>query len=283
MSGLVRDMPEVDYHAHPALSSTGARKLLPPSCPAKFDYERRHPRVPTRAMREGRAAHRMILGVGVEVVPVVGYDDWRTKAAQDQRKEIEAAGSVALLERDVRRLMAMRDALMRHPIAGRLFDPDRGEPEASLFWVDDETGVECRGRLDFLPSPVDGRRLIIPDYKRSESALPTGTGFPKSAANYGYPMQADWYLRGVKALGIDRDPHFIFVVQEPEPPFVVTVGQFHPSDLAMAHERNRRALHTFAACEASGEWPGYASEVVTFQMPTYWRIDTENLLESESA
>ena len=96
MSGIVHNLPEADYHAHPALSSTGARKLLPPSCPAKFEWERRHPTPPTRAMREGHAAHRMILGVGVEVVPVMGYDDWRTKAAQDQRKEIESSGRVAL-------------------------------------------------------------------------------------------------------------------------------------------------------------------------------------------
>lgn len=283
MSGIVHSLPEADYHAHPALSSTGARKLLPPSCPAKFEWERRHPTPPTRAMREGHAAHRMILGVGVEVVPVVGYDDWRTKAAQDQRKEIESSGSVALLERDVRRLMAMRDALLRHPIAGRLFDPDRGAPEASIFWEDSETGVECRARIDYLPDATKGRRLILADYKRAESALPTGIGFPKASANYGYPMQADWYTQGVKALGLDRDPQFVFVVQEPEPPFVVTVGQFKSSDLALAHERNRRALHTYAACEASGQWPGYASEVVTFEMPTYWRIDTETFLESEPA
>ena len=282
MSGIVHSLPEADYHAHPALSSTGARKLLPPSCPAKFDYERRHPRVPTRAMREGHAAHRMILGVGVEVVPVVGYDDWRTKAAQDQRKEIEAAGSVALLEHDVRRLMAMRDALMRHPIAGRLFDPDRGEPEASLLWVDDETGVECRGRLDFLPNPVDGRRLIIPDYKRSESALPTGVGFPKSAANYGYPMQADWYLRGARALKLDPDPQFVFVAQSDQPPYLVSVTYLTSADLQLAHHRNRIALHTFKGCSERGEWPGYDA-VTALPMPTYWRIESETLLESEPA
>ena len=32
---LIPSMPEVEYHAHPALSSTGARKLLPPSTPAR--------------------------------------------------------------------------------------------------------------------------------------------------------------------------------------------------------------------------------------------------------
>ena len=53
---VIFDMPEVEYHRHPALSSTGARRLLRPSCPALFDWERKHPRPPTKAMRLGRAA-----------------------------------------------------------------------------------------------------------------------------------------------------------------------------------------------------------------------------------
>lgn len=277
---ILYDLIEDDYHAHPALSSSGARKLLPPSCPAKFEWERRNPRPPTKAQTEGRAAHRLILGIGADIVPVVGFADWRTKAAKQARDEIEAAGSIALLEKDVRPLLDMRAALTSHPLFGRLFDVDRGSPEASIFWTDEETQVECRARLDFLPNPVQGRRLVVPDYKRSRSA--DRSGFSRSAADYGYPMQADWYLRAIKAAGLDPEPAFVFVVQEPEPPHVVTVGQFSRQDMQLAHERNRRALHTFAACSAAGHWPGYVDDVTTFEMPTYWRIESEQLTE-ESA
>ena len=63
-ASLIYDLPEADYHAHPALSSTGARRLLRPGCPALFDWERQHPRPATEAMKLGRAAHREVLGVG---------------------------------------------------------------------------------------------------------------------------------------------------------------------------------------------------------------------------
>jgi hypothetical protein len=43
----VYDIAEDHYHADPvpggSLSNSGAKKLLPPSCPAKFAYEREHP------------------------------------------------------------------------------------------------------------------------------------------------------------------------------------------------------------------------------------------------
>ena len=52
---VVENMPEAEYHAHPALSSTGARRLLPPSCPALFAYEREHPPQPKAAFEHGRA------------------------------------------------------------------------------------------------------------------------------------------------------------------------------------------------------------------------------------
>ena len=61
MAKLVLDMPEAEYHALDSLSSTGARRLIAPGCPALFDYERRHPRTPTPAMRLGRAAHRPVM------------------------------------------------------------------------------------------------------------------------------------------------------------------------------------------------------------------------------
>lgn len=274
--GIIHALPEDDYHTHPALSSTGARLLL--SCPAKFEWNREHPREPTQAMKEGKAGHKFVLGVGADIVPVMA-DSWRTKAAKSTRDSAEAAGGVALLAHDVRRLLDMRSALVAHPLFGRLFDMDRGDPEVSVFWTDKETGVECRARFDFLPAKVKGKRLIIPDYKTGTDA--SLRGFARSAADYGYPMQADWYRRAAIAVDLDPDPAFVFAAQETSAPYVVTVGQLQREDMLRAHDLNRRALHTFAACMESGYWPGYADQVVTFDMPIWWRIQADLLNEEE--
>src|SRR2546421_646443 len=84
--GLYEDLSVETYHADPvpvgSLSSSGARKLLPPGCPALFAYEREHPPEPTATFDLGHAAHKMVLGVGPEVVKI-DADNWRTNAVKD--------------------------------------------------------------------------------------------------------------------------------------------------------------------------------------------------------
>lgn len=280
--GLHHDMDEVAYHAHPALSSTGARRLIRPGCPALFAWERDHPTPPTDAMKFGRAAHREILGVGAEIAVTDDWSDFRTKKAQEWRDEQEAAGLLPMLASSTKwqQIQGMKAGLERHETYRRLFDPERGDAEVSAFWTDEETGVACRARFDFLPHPVKGRRLIVPDYKKTTDPEPGA--FARDAASYGYPMQADWYLRGVRALGLDDDAQFVFVAQADKPPYLASVSYVSGSDLALAHHRNRLALHTFKACTETGQWPGY-DEIAALPMPTYWRIESEDLIDQGAA
>ena len=277
-ASLIYDLPEADYHAHPALSSTGARRLLRPGCPALFDWERQHPRPATEAMKLGRAAHREVLGVGSDFALTDKWDNFRTDAAREWRDQAEVDGLIPMLTNSSKweRVQGMKTALLAHASYRRLFDPERGHAEASAFWVDDETGVDCRARFDFLPDPIKGRRLVIADYKKVTD--PDPGAFARDAATYGYPMQADWYLRGARALKLDPDPQFVFVAQSDQPPYLVSVTYLTSADLQLAHHRNRIALHTFKGCSERGEWPGYDA-VTALPMPTYWRIESEDLIE----
>lgn len=276
-TALIDGMPEAEYHAHPALSSSGARKLLPPSCPAKYAYERQQPSPPTKEMKVGTAAHREVLGIGSDVVVSDEWDTYRTKAAQEWRDAAEAAGKVPMLAHEYQPIREMRAALVAHPLFGALFDPARGKAEQSLFWTDETTGVPCRARFDFLPNPVEGRRLVIADYKKGRSAEPAE--FARQSATLNYALQADWYRRGAVALGLDRDPAFVFAVQEPEPPYLLTVAQIHERDLRRAHAMNDHALRIFARCTETGHWPGYADDVVTVEMPIWWQIAADDMTE----
>jgi hypothetical protein len=147
---VIPDLPEEQYHADPvpggSLSSGGARTLLEPGGPAKFDYGRNHPRASTKAFDLGHAAHTMALGVGAGLV-VVDARDWKTKAAQEAKAEAYALGGVPVLSADFQRVAAMVDAIKAHPIAGALILAE-GDAEQSLFWIDQDTGVWCRARHD---------------------------------------------------------------------------------------------------------------------------------------
>ncbi|NUS76671.1 MAG: hypothetical protein HOV70_10790 [Streptomyces sp.] len=275
--GLYPDLPIETYHGDRAsLSSSGARSLLAPSCPARFRYEQDHPRPRKTVFDFGTAAHRVVLGDGPELVAVEA-DDWRTKAARAERDQVEAAGGVALLADDYDQVHAMADAIRRHPVASALFAPGSGRPEVSVFWEDRPTGVRRRARFDWLPNPSGGR-LIIPDYKTCRSAEPSALA--KAMHDYGYQQQADWYRAAARAEGLgDKDAAFVFVCQEKTAPYLVTVFEPDMTALRIGAAKNRRAIETYARCVETGHWPGYTDEIAYLSLPVWAEIrDAEEYL-----
>jgi hypothetical protein len=272
--GVHDDYPEADYHRHPALSASGAKKLLPPSCPAIYRWEQDNGRPDKRVFDLGHAAHAKVLGVGAEVV-TVNAADWRTKAAKEAAEAARAEDKVPLLTHEVAQVDSMAEALLRHPFASALFDPARGgRPEQSLFWRDDRHGVDRRARLDWLPA-TDGGRLIIPDYKSAVSAEPKA--FAKAAANFNYHMQDAWYRDAVTALGLAEDVVFVFAVQEKTAPYLVTVCELDAEAVLVGRRRNDLALEVFAECAATGVWPGYSDDVELISLPAWATYDVRNL------
>lgn len=270
----VYELPEAEYHAHPALSSSGARRLLPPSCPALFEYEREFGRPDTKVFDVGHAAHKLALGIGPEIVELP-FDSMRTNAAKDFDAAARAAGKVPLKADDYAVVQAMAGKLRDHPTARALFEPGSGQAEASLFWTDEPSGIERRARLDWLPHNHEGR-LIVPDYKTTRSADPAK--FTRSAMDFGYHQQAPWYLDGIDALSLGDDPVFVFVVQEKTPPYLVSTIQLDVIAMRIGRILNRRAIDLFAECSSTGHWPGYSDEVVLTSLPTYYERQFEDAL-----
>lgn len=265
----VYDIPEHVYHADPvpggSLSSTGARRLLPPSCPALFKHERDHGAQRRQVFDVGSAAHRLVLGAGADLA-VIDAGDYRSKAARDQRDAAYAAGTTPVLSHEFDQVNAMATAVERHPVAGRLFAPGRGDAERTLAWIDEATGVWCRARLDWMCRSANGR-LIVVDYKTTTSAEPSKVA--RAIHDYGYHQQASWYLDGVRAVGLDVDPAFIFAFQEKAAPHLITVVELDAEALRIGAERNRRALEIYARCTATGEWPGYTDDITLLGLPAW--------------
>jgi glycine/D-amino acid oxidase-like deaminating enzyme len=267
----VYDLPAEDYHADPvlggSLSSTGARTLLPPSCPALFQYEHEHGAPTKRVWEIGSAAHKLILGIGPKLV-LVDRPRWDTNEVKKELKEIRERGDIPLKLADYEQIRAMAKALGVHPFAGQLFKPGTGRPEQTLVWQDRETGVWCRALLDWLPFPTASGRIVIPDYKSCLSAAPDK--FARAMADHGYHIQLAWYLAGVRALDLgDERSVGVLVAQEKTPPYLVTVAQPDPTAMRMGEIRMREALRLYAECIASGRWPGYADDVVLASLPPW--------------
>jgi hypothetical protein len=272
-AGVYDGMPEDEYHGDPvpggSLSSTGARQLLPPSCPALFKHQQDHP-VFKSVFDYGSGAHKLVLGTGPKI-ELIDCADWKTTAAKDQRDAARANGFIPLLAHEFDQIKAMAAAIQDHPVAGALFDPQSGGvAEQSIFWKDELTGVWCRCRPDWLAGQRDRHgRLIIVDYKTTPKA--DVESIRRSIANYGYHQQAPFYIDGVRAVGLDGDPQFIFIFQEKAPPYLITPVQLIWEDEQVGRQRNRNAIERYRDCRESGIWPGHTDDIEYISLPPWAR------------
>lgn len=269
--GVYDEMSDAEYHGDKtSLSSTGARKILPPGCPALFKHERDHGAAKADYFDEGHAAHALVLGTGLEIVEI-DAKDWRSKAAQEERDQAHDEGKVPLLSKRYAELREMAAAVKDHPLASELLRD--GRPEVSAFSVDPETWVRRRARVDWL-TEFRGQTTAM-DYKTTKSAEPRA--FASSAASIGYHQQDPWY-RDVFAdcdIPIDR---FIFIAQSKEPPYLVSVHEFGPADIAVGRRLNRLALDIYAACAAEDRWPGYGDFIHQMSLPRWAFYSSEETL-----
>ena len=265
----VYDMPEDAYHADPvmggSLSSTGARKLLPPSSPALFRHWLDHGQEPRREFDLGHAAHAEVLGVGAPV-EVLKFKDRRAAGYKAAEKAARDGGAVPILEHEHRAVLAMAAAVRAHPIAGRLLAPDAGPAEQVLVWPDVESGVWCRARLDKQTRLADGRLCIV-DLKTTACAEPGAVG--RSVDSYGYYLQDAFYSAGAAAVGLDDAPAFLFVFVEKTPPHPVTVVQLDSEAREWGQVLTRKACDVYRQCTETGVWPGYTDQIETVSLPAY--------------
>jgi hypothetical protein len=273
----VYDLPADVYHARPELSQTGAKKLLPPSCPAHFQQWLQDGGETKPAWEKGKAAHKLVLGAGPGIVAVEdewGKDPnaWRTDKVKERLAEIRDRGDIPLKQDVYDDVHAMADAIRAHPQAVALLDPAAGKAEQTLIWRDERTGVMCRALVDFLRHPLAGRRFLLTDYKHTGvefGASPDKVG--RTMGDFGYHVQLAWYLMGCVALGLcsEDEAAALLIVQEGRKPYLVTIAQPDPTAMRMGAIRCRQALDLYAECVANDRWPGYSDDVVWAELPPW--------------
>ena len=270
--GFYHDLPEEIYHSDlDSLSSSGARALLKTS-PRKFHLAQR---VEKRAWDVGHVTHKLILGKGSDIAVLDPAEHGLTQEGkasknyrstsmwQDAEAEARGRGAVPISLGDYEIAQAMSDAVWDNDYAADLLSV--GDAEVSGYWTDPITGARLRLRMDWMHP---GRsRLIIVDYKTTKNAEPHA--FWKSCSEYGYHLQDAWYRAGAVACGLCDDPLFVFIAQEKDYPYEVTVHESRPADLLRGAGLNRKAIDLWAQCHQSNEWPGYPPGIHTIRHPSY--------------
>lgn len=273
---VIPDLDHNTYLSMPALSVSGMKQLLPPSCPALFKYWRENKRPSKPAFDFGHLVHYLVLEQGPLFV-TIPFDSYRTKAAQKMRDYAYAADLVPVLWEDLGKAMACASAVLADRVAGSLLS--RGRAEVTLTWTDPETGVPMRSRVDWLRDRAKGRLWCV-DLKTAASADPKT--FVRHAADFGYHRQQAMYIDGIKACGLSDNPGFLFVVVEVDAPHLVSIISLKAESVELGREQNAKAARIFKACMESGQWPSYTGgEVAEVELPTWYVRQAEAELEIE--
>lgn len=254
-------LPIEVYHGQPtvgpSISSSGLRTIWSQS-PAHYFVDsalnpKRAPQADRPAFALGRLAHKLLLegsdGLADEFVTrPEQWSDWRTKAAQEWRDGMIAAGKTVITEADLAAVTGMAESLARHPlIEAGILD---GFVERSLIWKDAKTGVWLKSRPDVVPRASG----LFSDLKTTVSV--SDSDLERSLSDYGYHMQAA--LVGMASEAVLGRPmeEFALVWVEKAPPHCVRVTVLTGEDLDRGRQQLRRAIDQFTECIATGEWPG---------------------------
>lgn len=264
--GLYNNISDTAYHGDTvSLSSTGARLLLPPSCPAKFKEWRDNPPTPKPQFDIGHVVHRLVLGKGSDIVEIEA-PDYRGKDARDARDKAHVNDQAPVLTHELVECRRMAGAVIRHPVAGPIFTSPKGDAEVSFYATDPATGVQLRCRVDWLHYNPDGRLWCL-DLKTSTTANPVE--FVRKAADWQYHFQAAWYLGVIGLLKLAVDPVFLFAVVEKTPPYLVSVVEFDAEAIAEGRRLNRQAIDLYHDCHANNTWPGYDADITPISLPPW--------------
>lgn len=270
--GIHPDVPEDRYHSDP----TGPGLVSASASILKTLYKRSpghaaqaHPKLrrPTRAPAKskpptddqikGTILHHLMLGTPAPHV-VLDYEDYRTKAAQEAKAGIFAAGKIPILAGQMEYLKLveadLRDRIARDfPVLYDAFNhPDTTRETTCIWW---ERGVLCRSRVDLMPPSQFG---WIGDLKFT--GLSAGPNEWSIRMEREYMFQSALYPRGICALRGDQ-PEFRFIVVEWDPPYGVSLHALGSTLLQIANRRLDAALDRWKRCLERDEWPGYPTLV----------------------
>ncbi len=240
------------YLADPAVDQSSLKRAWGRTW-AEFDWHKRNPSKPSPAMNFGTAWHILQFEPQrwIHAVAVAPTVDGRTKEGKAEKAAFLArsAGRIVISEEEDAALHEMQAALIKHEEALKLCATD-GRCELSLFWTDDDTGIECKARID--KYSFDG---TIIDGKTARDVSPQW--FSRSAYQLGYHLQAAFYIDAVEACRLGSFARFRIVAQCSAPPYLPAVYQFDDDQINLGRATYKRLLGELATCRAKGRFPGY--------------------------
>jgi hypothetical protein len=252
-----------EYWDHPAVSQSDL-KLFDDS---PFHYfaakiAKITPPRDTVALRNGRALHALLFEPESFSDRFPRFDlELRSKDAKAQYAELQAQAEAldGCVIRDMDAVVGMASALRANRGFLKLLSLVT-RAEFPVLWNCEETGVECRARLDAI-----GDRLVI-DVK-SIAKVPKRSNLEKALAEYGYAFQGSHYQAAARSIdGKEREYWLAFV--ESKPPYAVACYPLGSLSIEVEDKRRIALLEDLAHRRAEGRWD-FQEDVLPLELPEW--------------
>lgn len=239
---------QIAAHNHSSL------KHLLTSARAYDHYMHALPTTDTPAMRLGSATHCAVLEPSRYATEYIHWPGERRGRAYDAFVDSHA-GQCIINGAEHAAVERMSRAVREHPEASQRL-PDERVCELTMQWA---IGArKCKARADW----IDQASHIVGGLKTAREVAPRL--FAAQAWALHYDMQWAWYHDGYQTI-TGHAPTMIEIAVQNAAPWDVVVYIIPDSMLSIGREKYRRCLALLDECEARGEWPGLASELVMLE------------------
>ncbi len=287
--GIYENIPFLDYRKWPCVSQSELKMLR--RSPGHLDhYRKKKSDKQTPSMKLGSAVDclwfdgQKAFDAGYTVVPPpeeqtlkadgTPYKNWLVSVdGKDWKADQVEAGRDILSADDYASVVGMAASLNAHPIAAPF--RARSNPQVSIVWIHEPSGVLCKGRFDMLAGdepPFDpGDLKSVNGVMTQLDPMSEYDPFKRHAGRLGYDLQAGHYCNGLDTLtGVPHERFDLFVVEQALP-CTAEHYFYEKEDINEAQEILDDLLFLYKECNEVGEWRTSTNGSYPLSVPRYTR------------
>lgn len=260
------DASDDEYRSDPTAVNASTLKLLARS-PAHMASAMQRPRKELPSQRLGTAIHAATLEPALFASKYLRYSRSRC-ACSKADYQARNPGRVIVSDKEWETADNVSRALLAKVIVRNGDEQftlkdlrNYGQCERVIYWLDEETGLTCKARLDLMAGPV------TLDIKSTDDARQAA--FKRQCAQLRYDIQAAFYLRARRALEPEMQGHvFIMLAVETEAPYASVAHKAAADRFIKPGDREvSRLLKQFKACRDSFDYPAYDEPAADLELP----------------
>jgi exodeoxyribonuclease VIII len=198
----------------------------------------------------------------------------RTNAGKEQWAGLVArakhGGKQIISSSDHAEALVTAQAIRMNPVMADVLK--RGVAQQVVIWRDPITDLFCKCRTDW----YDEETATIYDLKTARCAAPDE--FAKAIQNFGYHIQASFYMDGYIAAGLPVERFVFGVMEKPDnrytfraDPKLMAWYELTKEDEEEGRNSYTSALSAINFCMMNGEWAGYTDFIMPIERPGWAR------------